>query len=370
MRQRVKRGGCGCWPRVALARSSVWLALRLMRKPTNPSKPAKPINSPRTPTSPKISSRRRISLCRFGMRPYRCEALSGTKTMFCSAAARKKGAPISRTGWMPHSCACSTVVPSFFFMVMGDDTRYWAHVGSRAFSTLGRITVENEDDAVAVAQYRWNPQQELATDVFLGDTFIKTRSSTSPPEPGALSTEAAVPTVGNNLTFRPSLRRDFTSNLWVEMEWRVARQWFGAPLYTYWMTGGHLTLGCTLGPSDALNLSYEADRILYDSETTATANGVSIPGSPLRVWEQEAEVRYTHYFDKAQHWSAVSRAGIVYDSDNGSGFFNSLQLAVLGKTSPGKKAPGNARHRPVIGGSASRWNMSEQRPTSNSNGTF
>jgi hypothetical protein len=210
---------------------------------------------------------------------------------------------------------------TFFLMVTGDDTRYLSRVESRTFSTLAPTTVGNEDDALVAAQYRWNLSTNWQPVLSL-QYLYQNQVFNVATEPGVLNTEAAVDALGNSVTFRPTLHGQFTGQWWTDAEWRLTRQWFSAPLYTYWLTGPRLTLGFSPNQANTLALSYEADRILYDNETLATVTGTNIPGTLLRVWQQQAEMRFTHYFDPARHWSADSRAGFVYNADNGSGYFD------------------------------------------------
>jgi hypothetical protein len=137
-----------------------------------------------------------------------------------------------------------------------------------------------------------------------------------------LNTEAAVPAEGNSLTFRPSIRGQFTSNVWGDMELRLNRQFFSAPLFSYWLAGVRLALGIDFGRGDSLSLSYEGDRLIYDSEADATLGGNDIPGTELRTWQQQTELRLTHYFDRKKHWTSRSGAAVVYTADNGSGYYD------------------------------------------------
>jgi hypothetical protein len=214
---------------------------------------------------------------------------------------------------------------SFFFMVTGDDTRYLTRVESQSFATLTPTTIANEDEAIAAAQFRWNLSdhwQPTFSLQYLYQNQVFNIATEPAAEAGLPVTNAAVDALGNNITFRPYLHGQFTSNWWADFEWDLTRQWFNGPLYTYWLTGPRLTLGHSLRRGDTVSLSYETDRILYDNETQATLGGAPIPGTLLRVWQQQAELRYTHYFDAAQHWSAVSRAGFIYDAGDSSGYFD------------------------------------------------
>jgi hypothetical protein len=209
----------------------------------------------------------------------------------------------------------------FFFFVTGDDTRYFTPVKSESFTTLQPITIGNEDDAIAAAEYRWNLSSNWEVILPL-QYFYQNQVFNVATEAGALSTEAAVPAEGNSITFRPSIRDQFTSNLWSEAELRLNRQFFDAPLYSYWLAGARLTLGIDFGRADNLTVSYEGDRLIYDSETDATIGGTNLPGTGLRTWEHQAQVRWTHYFDPKKHCSSRAGASFIYNDDNGSGFYD------------------------------------------------
>ncbi|HEX3716635.1 MAG TPA: hypothetical protein VH595_01595 [Verrucomicrobiae bacterium] len=209
----------------------------------------------------------------------------------------------------------------FFFFVSGDDTRYFTPVKSESFSTLQPTTIDNEDDAIAMAQYRWNWTSNWESALAL-QYFYQNQVFNVATEAGALSTEAAVPADGNNITFRPSVRGQFGSNFWGEAELRLNRQFFDAPLYSYWLAGARLTLGVDVGRADTVSLSCEGDRLIYDSEADASRTGTNIAGTELRTWEHQAQLQLTHYFDRKKHWSSHSAASFIYNADNGSGFFN------------------------------------------------
>jgi hypothetical protein len=209
----------------------------------------------------------------------------------------------------------------FFFFVSGDDTRYFTPVKSESFTTLQPTTIGNEDDAIASAQYRWNISSNWESVLAL-QYFYQNQVFNVATEAGALSTEAAVPAVGNSLTFRPSVRGQFTSNLWAEAELRLNRQFFEAPLYSYWLAGVRLTLGVDFNAANSLTFSYEGDRLIYDSESDATVKGTNIAGTQLRTWQHEAQLRFTHYFDAQKHTSSSTGASFLYNVDNDSGFYN------------------------------------------------
>jgi hypothetical protein len=245
----------------------------------------------------------------------------GYKDNVLFSSQQAKGSAYAQTGLDASIIHLMDDGSSFFLMVTGDDTRYLNEVESRTFSTLTTTTIGNEDDAIVAAQYRWsvsgNWQPTLSLQYLYQNQVFNVAT-----EPGVLNTEAAVQAVGNNVTLRPYVHGQLAGNWWTEIEWRLTRQWFSAPLFTYWLTGPRLTLGHALDQANALALTYEVDRILYDNENLATVTGAPIPSSLLHVWQQQADLRFTHYFDTAQHWSAVSHAGLVYNADNGSGFYD------------------------------------------------
>jgi hypothetical protein len=118
---------------------------------------------------------------------------------------------------------------------------------------------------------------------------------------------------------RPFVRRDLTTNWWVQLEAPLAREWWQSPLDSVWKLGGQAVLGFSYGAHSQVTLSGGGLYIPHSEWLARDASGIEIPGLKLALWKEVAELRWEHYWDAARHWSSGTHLGFNHSHDNGGG---------------------------------------------------
>jgi hypothetical protein len=194
------------------------------------------------------------------------------------------------------------------FSILGDDVRYWRRPGG----------LSGEDLFVASAQVEkyfsgpWRTGLELRysyIDQVLQELLIE----------GGVS---AVHAKGNTLGTRPFLRRDLSTNWWVQLEAPLARDWWQSPLDSTWKYGGQAILGLSYRPHSQVALTAGAFYVTHDEWLARDAQGNELPGRKLAVWKQVAELKWDHQWDAKNHWTTTTRLAFNYSRDNGGGFYD------------------------------------------------
>lgn len=196
----------------------------------------------------------------------------------------------------------------FSFIATGEDTRY---VSAR--------NVDHEDFALARGEYRrfWanDWQAALAVEGFYLDQVLDlsaTEANTN-----------AFPVRGGGAGLRPSLRRDVTEQVWLNLELGVTRQFFSRPLDDYWELGPKLTLGRTYGNESEISAFYEFLHRAYDDERARDAAGNIVTNGVIRAaFQHEFGLVWKHFWDGARHWRSTTKAGFQHSEDNASGYFD------------------------------------------------
>jgi hypothetical protein len=138
----------------------------------------------------------------------------------------------------------------------------------------------------------------------------------------------AVEAKGHVLGLRPFVRRDLSTNWWVQLETPIAHEWWQAPLDACWKVGGQGILGFDLGSRSQLALTAGAFYIPHEQWLARDALGNEIPGRKLALWRQVAELKWDQHWDSHDHWTTIARAGVNHNVDNGGGFFDSYRYYV------------------------------------------
>lgn len=198
--------------------------------------------------------------------------------------------------------------PEFNFTVTGDDQRYWKAPDG----------IKNEDLWLAsarVQQYisgNWQAGIELR--YVYADQVLEELVESGGFQP--------VEANGNLLAARPFLRRNFDTNLWLQLEAPITREWWRQPLDSDWKYGFQLLLGCDYAPHSEFALTLGGFFIAQDTWLARDRDGNEIPGKKLAIWRQVFELKWEHEWGSRRHWSSTTRAGVNFDSDNGGGYFN------------------------------------------------
>ena len=201
----------------------------------------------------------------------------------------------------------------FSFFLDGNDTRYLRSVG-----------VDKEQTLMSVAQVKKDFWDNWQLGAALQYSYVDQVQDLSLTE----SQLASAQVQGHGITFRPSLRRNLTTNWWVQLEVPVTRQLLSAPLDNFWQIGPKLTLCRELGRVSELRLSYAAFHIGYDHRAETDAAGNDIPGTRLERWTHKVELAWQRSWDEARHWRTTTTLGFDDSVDNAAGYFDYRRYGV------------------------------------------
>jgi hypothetical protein len=130
--------------------------------------------------------------------------------------------------------------------------------------------------------------------------------------------------LGNSVVGHWFVRKDLKP-YWVDADLSVMRQWLAAPLDSFLQSGPRLTIGRSLNHGSDVTLSYQWLWVGFDTREQVTAAGYLEPGTSLRFQNQLVEMAWHQVWDENSHWHAVTRAGLNFNQDNGSGYFDFWQ---------------------------------------------
>jgi hypothetical protein len=127
---------------------------------------------------------------------------------------------------------------------------------------------------------------------------------------------------GNTLGVRPFVRRELSTNWWVQLEAPLARDWWQAPLDASWKWGGQAGLGFSYGTHSQVVLEGGGSYLPHDEWLARDPAGIELTGKKLALWREVAELKWDQHFGAKEHWSTVSRLGFTHSRDNGGGFYD------------------------------------------------
>ncbi len=194
------------------------------------------------------------------------------------------------------------------FSIVGDDVRYFRSPGG----------LSGEDLFVASAQVQKYFNRVWRAGLELRYSYIDQVLEEFLLVGGARAVEAK----GNTLGLRPFLRRDLSTNWWVQIEAPLAHDWWQSPLDSTWKYGGQAVLGLSYRPHSQVALTAGGFYIPHDQWLARDALGTELPGRKLAIWKQVAELRWDNQWDARNHWSSSTKLGFNHSHDNGGGFFD------------------------------------------------
>jgi hypothetical protein len=201
----------------------------------------------------------------------------------------------------------------FYFFLSGEDIRY-----------LDRDPVDKEQTLIAVAQWKkefQSPWQVAVTGQYLYQDQVVDVSTT---ESGFRTAQV----LGHGLTLRPSLRRDFANQLWLELEMPVIRQILDDPLDPYFEFGPKMTLAHEYGHKSKLAFTYELRERSYDDRMQTALDGSDIPGTSLDFERHDFELTLYHNWDPERHWLSTTKLGFSRNTDNGPGYYDYVRYQI------------------------------------------
>ncbi len=195
----------------------------------------------------------------------------------------------------------------FYFFISGDDNRY-----------LNRDPVEKEQTLIAVAQ--WKKELENRWHVAIAGQYLYQDQVID-----VSTTESdlrTAPVKGHGLTLRPSLRRDFARQNWLELELPATLQILARPLDSYSEYGPKATMGLDYGHQSKLAFTYQFRERSYDNRRQTALDGSEIPSTLLEFERQDFELSLRHNWDPNRHWLTTTKLGLSRNTDNGSGYYD------------------------------------------------
>jgi hypothetical protein len=137
---------------------------------------------------------------------------------------------------------------------------------------------------------------------------------------------SAVRVRGHSLLVRPGYRADASPVTRVTLELPVTLQWLNEPLDNYWEAGPRMTLTRNFGKRSEAGLTYELTVRAYDTFAKLDADGLALSGTRRIFLLNHLRLNWRNYWDEQRHWRSDVRAGCRINSDNGSGYFDYVQV--------------------------------------------
>ena len=119
--------------------------------------------------------------------------------------------------------------------------------------------------------------------------------------------------------------------------WEMRLEGVGGPqLYagevdSYWEAGGKLTLVRTYGHKSELSMNFQSLHWLYDDREQTDLQGQPVPGTTLAFWRPEVFGQWRHNWDAQKRWTTTTKVGLLWNQDNGSGYWNYDRVALSQK---------------------------------------
>ena len=196
----------------------------------------------------------------------------------------------------------------FNFTVIGDDVRYTRSPGG----------LNSEDLVLTSAQLTRYFAQVWRVGADLRYSYVDQVLQEFLVAGGVRAVEAQ----GNTLGFRPFVRRELSTNWWLEVEAPLSREWWQSPLDSVWKLGGEAIVGFSYGPHSHISLAGGGFYIPHDEWLARDALGNEIPGRKLAIDREIVELKWEHQWDEDRHWITAVKLGFNRARDNGGGFYD------------------------------------------------
>jgi hypothetical protein len=197
----------------------------------------------------------------------------------------------------------------YYFLVTGDDIRYWHDIG-----------VGNEDLWTSVA----NIKKDFGNDwkAGLSALYIYENQVVDISGDAVNGLVSPMKIIGHTATINPSLRWNLGANYWIELAWGATRQFLSEPADSYTRLGPKITLGRSYGNRSQFTVNYEFFDQRYDHAGDTDPSGNEIPGTTLWELRHRVELALRHNWDAKRLWQTTTKLTFDYNRDNGSGYYD------------------------------------------------
>jgi len=127
---------------------------------------------------------------------------------------------------------------------------------------------------------------------------------------------------GHRLSLTPALRRDFGPGVWTEFNLQIARQFYRAPVSSYWEVGPKMTLGWSYQTNSSIEVSLQALRRPYDDRFQLSRFGDPYPSLSLSTDDLKTEVAWRHAWLAPKRLVSTVKLFYTRRVDNGEGWFD------------------------------------------------
>ena len=127
---------------------------------------------------------------------------------------------------------------------------------------------------------------------------------------------------GNSFGFRPNWKYEFRPGWMVQLEGLMYRQLFADDLDDFWEGAARASLIHGYGRKSEWYLGYQLKNRYYDTRLQYDDAAEPVSGTSLVYQQHEIGGQWRHYWDEGRHWRTITRAAVMLNRDNGSGYFN------------------------------------------------
>ena len=193
------------------------------------------------------------------------------------------------------------------FLLMGEDTRY-----------VSAPSVGHEDFLFGQAEVRRFWLNDWQGAISFEGAYIDQVVDLSVTETN--TTRLVVK--GGTLVGRPTLRRELSTNFWLNLEAPFTRQMFDGTPDDYWIGAPRVTLGRTYGSASELSIGYEFAYRHYDTDPARAADSTPLTNVTRVSYYNEILGSWKHHWDERRRFRTWTRVSYRLSWDNASGYFD------------------------------------------------
>jgi hypothetical protein len=192
------------------------------------------------------------------------------------------------------------------FLLLGEDTRYFS-----------APSVDHEDLLFGQAEVRRFWLNDWQGAISFEGAYIDQVVDLSVTE----TNQSRLAVKGGTVVGRPSLRRELSTNWWLNLESPFTRQMFDGTPDDYWLGAPRVTIGRTYGNASEVTAGYEFAYRHYDTDPVRLADGTPTNGTRI-TYHYEILGAWKHHWDEQRRFRTLTRISYRVSWDNGSGYFD------------------------------------------------